>query len=111
MTKLNQATKNFIYLMAVILILGFSLIAVAKEPFPTVLKSEKQVLIEEQHDIQKKANFWKEKLAKESSVLEKQQRKVDDIKERLDSLSSMHDKNTGRIERIDLTLELYEGFQ
>lgn len=112
--KLNKNTKSFITISATLTVTVFALfsivyIAFANQPFTTILEAEKNILIEEQHEIKKKGDFWREKLEKESSKLEEQQRKVNDIKARINSLSSDHDQNTGRIDQITRTLEVYKG--
>ena len=110
MKNLNKNTQNFIFAIIIFFSL-FSLvyIAFANTPFTTVLEAQKNILIEEQLEIQENTSKLKDRLSKQEEELNTLQERVETLRTQIQNNKDFHNINTGKIQSIDSTLSLYEG--
>jgi len=112
MKTLNQNTKYFLYgLVIVFSAFSIAYMAFANSTLTSVLEGEKNILIEEQLEIQENTSKLKSKLSKYSEELDRLQGLVNTLKSQIQDNKDYHNINTGKIEQITRTLDLYEGLQ
>lgn len=112
MKKLNKQTQYVIYAIAIIFsVFSLIYIAFANTTFTTVLESQKNIIIEEQLEIQEKTSKLKSKLSKYSEELQRLQIFVEELEGEIQKNKDYHNINTGKIQAISATLDLYEGLE